>query len=138
MSYLTVQDVREYVEDRDLEDNPLGLDLTWTDEEILRAMKGAAREWNSIPPYILGVRSNELPEDTNLFLEATVEQLLKSRLSALRRQDLDYSAGGVGVNLVQKQIAHFEREIQERRGNWEPRCREMKVHANLAQAYGTF
>ena len=138
MSYLTVQDVRDYVEDRDLDDNPLGLDLTWGDEDILGAMRRAAREWNSIPPYVLGVRENSLPGDTNLLLEATVEQLLKSRLSALRRQDLDYSAGGVGVNLVQKQIAHFQQEIQERRMNWESRCREMKQHANLAQAYGTF
>jgi len=139
MSYLTVEDVQDFMMDRGVEDNDLELDLAFAPEEIQKAMNRAAREYNSIPPLgISSAHGNRLPDDTNIFLYATSEQLCRSLLHKLRRNDVDYTAGGVGVNLVAKRIQHLREQVQEERALWEPRAREFKIRMNLDQAFRTF
>ena len=139
MSYLTVRDVQDFMMDRGPEDNDLELDLAFSPEEIMQAMTRAAREYNSIPPLgISQVSGKRLPDDTNIFLHATAEQLCRSLLHKLRRNDIDYTAGGVGVNLVSKRIQHLREQIKEEREAWEPRAREIKIRMNLDMAFRTF
>ncbi len=135
---LTTEDVRMFLLDRDATDNDLELDLAFSDEEIKSAMERAARSYNGIPPYVHNVSPNALPGDTNLFLHAAAEQLLRSLLSKLRRNDVDYTAGGVGVNIVTKRIAHLEREIREHRELWQEEATSRKLYININLGYRTF
>jgi hypothetical protein len=61
-----------------------------------------------------------------------------SLLSKLRRNDIDYSAGGVGVNLVAKRIAHLQNEIKEHREAWKQEATSRKIALNLSFAYGQY
>lgn len=136
--YLQIQDVRDYVWDRSLDDNYLELDLTFSDDEILNAMKRAAREFNSIPPYVSKVEPARLPNDTNIFLDATVAQLYISRLNQLSRDDIDYTAGGVSTNLVQKQIEHMRLLGREHQARFKEAAANYKITRNLRDAFGSW
>lgn len=138
MSKLTTEDIRLFLLDRSVEDNDLELDVAFSDDEIRDAMKRAARAYNSLPPFVHNVTPNALPDDTNLFLYATAEQLMLSLISKLRRNDVDYTAGGVGTNLVAKRIAHLQNEIQEYRALWQKEATDTKLHMNINNCYRTF
>jgi hypothetical protein len=133
---LTIDDVRHFILDRSAEDNALDLDLAFSDDEVRDAFKRAAREYNSIPPFIGTVDPSDLPDDTNLFLDATVVQLYISRMSRLQRNDLDYSAGGVSVELEKRQIAHMKEMIPFHRDRFLEAAKAKKVFLNLRRAYG--
>jgi hypothetical protein len=133
---LTIQNVRDYILDRSVEDNALELDLAFSDAEVRDAFKRAAREYNSIPPFVGHADPEALPDDTNLFLDATVQQLYISRLSRLQRNDMDYTAGGVTVDLEKRQIAHLKEMVQFHRDRFRETARAVKVSINLRRAYG--
>ena len=135
MSYLTIADVRAYIWDRSAEDNQLELDLAFSDDEIRDAMRRAAREYSSIPPYVGGVDPTQLPADTNIFLDGTVQQLYISRISRLQRNDIDYSAGGVQVELDKKQIAYLKEMIPFHRDRFVEPARSRKLATNLRSAF---
>jgi uncharacterized protein YfaT (DUF1175 family) len=138
MSKLTTEDIRNFLLDRSVEDNDLELDVAFSDDEIRDAMKRAARAYNSIPPFVNVVTPNALPGDSNIFLHATAEQLMISLLSKLRRNDVDYTAGGVGTNLVAKRIAHLQNEIKEHREMWQKEATDTKLYMNINACYRTF
>jgi len=138
MSFITNEDVRLYILDRSIEDNDLDLDLSFSDQEIASAMQRASRAWNSIPPFVSQVIWPHLPADTNVFLDATAEQLYLSLISKLQRNDIDYTAGGVGTNIVSKRIEHLKWQIKECRERWMAVARDIKVTRNINQAYRTF
>ena len=133
---ITAIDVREYILDRSIADNALDLDLTFDDAEIISAMKRAAREFNSIPPFVSRVNPDQLPDDTNLFLDAIAVQLYISRLSKLQRSDIDYTAGGVTTNLVAKQLEHLQSGIKFHDERFRSAATALKIGINLQQAYG--
>lgn len=136
---ISVEDVRSYVLDHTVEDNDLVLDLAFSNEEIEDAMKRAARAYNSIPPLnIARVEWNNLPDDTNIFLDATVEQLYITLLAKLIRNDIDYTAGGVTTNLVAKRISHLREHIKEHRALWQQAAGDLKKTANISMAFRTF
>lgn len=136
--YVTVQMVRDYLLDRSIEDNELEMDLAYTDQEILQAMQRAAREFNVLPPLTLSVDYRQLPTDTNIFLQATAEQIFKSQIHKLRRNDFDYAAGGVASNLVQKRIQHYAEAVREERSLWQQSARNLKVIKNMNMAWGSY
>ena len=137
-SYVNVEEVRHYVMDRTVEDNDLDLDLSFTDEEITQAMERAARSFNSLPPLVMRVVWNRMPLDTNIFLNATAEHLYRAALGKLRRNDIDYNAGGVASNLAAKRISHFERMIAEYNKLWIEEAKSIKIAYNLQQAFRVY
>lgn len=137
-SFLNIEEVRHFVMDRTVEDNDLDLDLSFTDEEITQAMERAARSFNSMPPHIMRVEWNRLPLDTNIFLYATAEHLYRAALGKLRRNDIDYNAGGVATNLAAKRIGHFEKMISEYNQLWTSEAKSIKIAANLSRAFRVY
>lgn len=133
---LSIEDIRHAILDRSVEDNALELDLAFSDEEIRQAFKRAARDYNSIPPYVGQVDPADLPDDTNIFIDATVCQLYIARLSKLQRNDIDYNAGGVSVELEKRQIAHMREMIEFHRKRFMEAAQARKVSLNLRRAYG--
>jgi len=135
-SYITEEDVRNYILDRTLEDNELQLDLTFSPEDISNAMVRAARDYNSLPPFVGGVEASKLPNDTNMFLDGIAAQLYISRLSKLSRNDMDYTAGNVTTNIVQKQIGHLQNLIKMHRDFFREAALAQKVFINHSLAWG--
>lgn len=137
-NYITEEDVRNFVLDRNIEDNDLLLDLAFSPEEIEDAMKRAAREWNSIPPYVSTADPSKLDASMNLFLDAIAQQLYISELNKLMRNDIDYTAGGVGTNLEQKRISHLRELISFHGDRFRQAARDIKIALNLNQTYMHF
>lgn len=136
-SYLTVEDIRYAVMDRTPEDNELEFDLAFTDEEIALAMRHAAMDFNTIPP-IGGMMADPsmLPACYSTFLDGTIAKLYTTLLAKLRRNDMDYTAGGVSANIVQKRIQHFERARQEHNEAFRTSARDLKITYNLSRIGG--
>lgn len=134
--YITETDVRNFILDRTIADNELQLDLTYSPEEIADAMMRAARDYNSVPPFVDTVRVGALPGDTNLFLYGTAYHLFLSRISKLTRNDIDYTAGNVGVNPVAKQIAHLKDLAREMRQEFLVLATNIKMSINVCESFG--
>jgi hypothetical protein len=136
MSVITTDDVRSFIWDRTAADNEIEMDLAFSPEEILQAMKSAAREYNSIPPLIGGVDANCLPGDTNMFLDAIAMFLYISRMSRMQRNDIEYDAGGVNTALEKKQIIYMREMIPFHRDRFVSAAQTEKIHRNLRSAFG--
>jgi hypothetical protein len=131
---LTEQDVRNYLIDSTREDND-GLDLHFTTEQIVDAMRRAARAYNSIPPLILKVSGEKLPDDTNIFLDGTAVQLFISEMNNLTRQDIEYSAGGVQSPIARKRIEYLKALIDFHTKLFTEAAKSYKVAKNIERAY---
>lgn len=136
--YITAEDVRNFVLDRSAQDNPIQMDLVFSEAEIDDAMRRSAREFNSIRPYVITVYPDKLPGDTNIFLDAIAEQLYISRMSKLMRQDFDYEAGGVGVNQVKTEINHLVSLIKLHSERWRDAAQQIKITRNLSYAWAHY
>lgn len=134
--YLTEEDVRNFILDRTIMDNELQLDLTFSAEEIGDAMMRAAREFNSMAPYVMEVHPSALPGDSNLFLYGTAAQLYLSRISKLSRNDVDYAAGNITTNIVGKQIQHLKDLYKLNQEEFKLQGTQMKVAMNVRATFG--
>lgn len=132
---LTEQDIRDFILDRSVDDNA-GLDLSFSSADIAQAMKRAAREYNSIPPVFIQVDDKDhLPSETNMFLDATAEQLYISEKARLTRDDIDYSAGGVVTPIARQRIKHLDDLIKFHGERFQTAAKAQKLTANLRRAY---
>ena len=134
MSYLTEQDVRAFIVDRTIADND-GLGLAFKPEDIAEAMKRAAREYNSVPPLIGQVTGTTLPDDTNMFLDATAQQLYLAELANLTRKDIDYTAGGVQTPIERQRIEHLKKLIDLHGTRFTQAASTFKRTLNFRRAY---
>jgi len=136
-SYITVEEVRHYILDRSPDDNEIDFDLAFTDEEIGNAMKYAARDYASIPPMIGGAPDpNRLPGDYMLFLDGIIHHLYRMKVSQLSRNDIDYSAGGVGANIVAKRIERLSLLSDRHEERFRQQATDIKKTKNLRRAFG--
>lgn len=131
MSAITIEDVRNYIWDRSIEDNQLELDLAFSDAEIVDAMKRAAREYNSIPPLVGNADPACLDGTTNLFLDAIALHLYISRMSNMQRNDIDYTAGGVTVEMEKRQIDYMKEMIPFHRDRFLAAAEAQKNRINI-------
>ena len=134
--FITEADVRNFILDRTIEDNELQLDLTFSPEEIADAMMRAARDYNSLPPFVDSVTPPHLPGDTNLFLYGTAYHLFLSRIVKLTRNDIDYTAGNVATNAVAKQIAHLKELAVMMKQNFTDTATNIKMAINVSACWG--
>lgn len=135
--YIVEQDVRMYLLDRGAQDNLLDNDYTFATDEIIAAMNRAAREYNSMPPYVAQVVSaDRLPNDTNIFLDAIAEQLYIAKLANLARNDFDYDAGGMQVSPDAKRILAFKELIKFHNERWRQPALQLKSAININSFWG--
>lgn len=133
---LTIDDVRFYLADRTPADNPLLRDLAYSDKEIQFAMKSAARAFNSIPPIRLMAVWNQLPDDTNIFLNGITACLFRTAVARLSRNDIQYSAGNVTTQVRGLHIQHFSRLVEEYQKTFMEAAEAVKVQHNVSLGYG--
>ena len=137
MSYITEQDVRDFMMDRTAADHILLPDVAFTSEEIARAMKTAARRFNSIPPYVITVHADSLPDDTNIFFDGIAAALLDLKRINASLNDMDYSAGNVTTSVQGKLLRNLETLIPIYEKRFAEMATYQKMTANLYEAFGT-
>lgn len=129
--------VRHFIWDRTIEDNPLELDLEFSDQEIGHARQFAAMMFNSIPPFVVTIQANNIPTNWEYpFLLATVYHLLLAKLMQLSRKDLDYTAGNMTVDINKRRIDFLSKWAPAIKTEAMATIKEHKVAANLESAYG--
>jgi len=132
------EDVRLFVMDRAVEDNAIDLVANYfSDEEILAAMQRAAQAFNEITPYVYDIEvcDNKLPYKTYL-LNGIGYYLYLSKLQKLAKEDLDYNAGGMQVNLIGKRMKHFQTYLQLFKQDFMQGAQAEKVASNYQGAFG--
>lgn len=133
---LTEQDVRHYMMDRTAADHLVLPDIAFTPEDIAFAMKVTARKFNSIRPYVMNVNPNSLPDNTTLFLDGVAATLYEMKRGNASLNDMDYNAGGVSTSVQGNLLRNLDGLIRFHNERFINTATEMKISANLAQAYG--
>lgn len=135
-NYITTEDVRAYILDRSPEDNELLLDLEYSPDEISTAMRNTARKFNSMNPFSMFVEPDHLDGTSELFLHGIVYQLFLMTNHKLKRNDIDYTSGGVGTSLEQKKISHLDGLIAFHKEEFEREARAIKLLKNINDGFG--
>ena len=136
-SHICVQDVRDFLWDRTMDDNPLELDLRFSDQEIQNAMRFAAMRYNETSPYVHTVDPTHLPYGM-LFLVGTAYGLYLMELQKLSGQDVGYTAGSLTVDIYGKRIAHLKEFVKLFKEEFLSMTKERKCSINLEAAWGSY
>jgi hypothetical protein len=134
---IDVEDVRFFLFDRTLDDNPLALDLTFSDEEITTAMRFAAMRYNETTPYVETVNAAYLPAGM-LFLNGIAYGLYLSKLQQISRQDITYQSGNMTIDAVKPQIEHLTSFVKIFKEEFERMAKERKLTINIHAAFRAF
>ena len=130
--YLIPEDIRHFIWDRDLQDNPLEMDLTFSDEEIRRAMRFCAMSFNDLPPFVYRIEPDQLPA-SGIFIHGVIYHLYVAKLSMLMRHDVDYQGGNMTVKT--SQIDHLKDLLKLHKEEFEAGAKTLKVNANILQGF---
>lgn len=136
-SYTTAEDVRHFIFDRSVDDNPLEMDIFFSDDEIKKAMRFAAMSINSIPPRVFEVSPDRLPLHP-MSLHLTVYHLYLAKISMLSRNDIDYSVGEVNASEVKRQISNLKELMMLHKQEGEREAARIKAEKNINDAYQIF
>ena len=129
--------VRRFVLDRTVEDNAIDLELFFTEPEINFARKLAIGHYNETPPYVNRIDDSQLALPYPLaFLHGIAYHLYLGKLQKLQKEDLDYNAGGMQVDLIKRRIAHLAQNIPAFKQEFLTLISQQKVAANYKSAFG--
>lgn len=93
---ITVAEIRMHMRDQDPKLNTLLDEYEFTEAEIMHAIRKPIDLWNEALPPVSPFTPSNFPYRYN-WLEGTCAFLLKAAAHRLRRNILDYSAGGVSI-----------------------------------------
>jgi len=132
---LAFYEVRMALRDVSPELNFLIDELEYKDEELMWAMRRPIDYWNEIPPPV-GIFSPANFPYRYHWLEAVCGELMRMVAVWLRRNDLDYQAGGVSVADTKK-WPEYARMADQRINDWRQFVRAKKIEVNIQNAYGS-
>ena len=132
--------VRRFVLDRTVEDNAIDLEIFFSDEEIDFARELAVGHYNEIPPYVdkitlTATNKAGLPYPL-AFLSGISYYLYLGKLQKLQKEDLDYNAGGMQVDLIKRRINHLAGNISNFKQEFLQLVTQQKVASNYQDAFG--
>jgi hypothetical protein len=130
LGQIDVQDVREFIWDRTIADNPIDLDLVFSDDEITNAMRWAAMKYNETPPYVDKVNAAYLPYGM-LFLNGVAASLYLSKLLLDSRPDIEYQSGSMTIDVYKRKLDHLKNFAAVFKTDFETMIRERKVSINV-------
>jgi hypothetical protein len=133
---ITEQDVRMYLLDRTVDDHTTRPDVVFTPEQISFAMVTAARRYNSVRPYVDYVQPDNLPGDTNLFLDGIAGALFDMLRANTSLNDIDYVAGNVTANVNGNLLKNAEASAAFHNDRFMREASELKISRNLQHAFG--
>ena len=136
----SIADVRRFVLDRMIDDNEIDLELFFGDDEIITARRLAVAYYNEFPPYVDRIALSDCNQDCLpapiMFLNGIAYQLYLAKLQKLHKEDVDYQAGGMTVNIIKKRIAYITSTIKEFKTEFENLASSRKTHINYLSAFG--
>jgi hypothetical protein len=133
------EDIRHFIWDRTIADNPLDLDLEFSDEEIGWARRFAVKMFNAIPPHVVDITADQVPARWEYgFFLGTVYHLFLGKLMKLQRSDLDYSAGNMTVDLNKRRIEYLTKWAQAFKQEATENIKTLKLVTNLNQGFAAF
>lgn len=136
MRYLTIEKIRDEIQDRFPDDNTIEQDQFFSDEDILNAMERAAASYNSMSPIGVDVVSaSKLPAHSAVFIDAVVSHLYKTAVHKINRNLITWQTGDSTVDIDGARLKAFQnaRDILEK--EWRLAAKERKVEINRMQAY---
>ena len=125
-----------YLLDRTVDDHVTRPDVVFTPEQISFAMVTAARRYNSTRPYVDYVQPDNLPGDTNLFLDGIAGALFDMLRANAGLNDIDYAAGNMQANVNGNLLKNAEASAAFHNERFMREASELKISRNLQQAYG--
>lgn len=133
--HITVNFIREEIQDRFPGDNTIDCDIFFTDEDIEHAMEMAANRINAITPIgVVHLLPWCMPK-LSFIVDAVVASLYKSAIHKLNRNLMDWNTGETKVSLESVRKAAFEKAYAQLQQEWIPPCKEWKAEINRNQVY---
>lgn len=129
--------VRFFMFDRTAADNPLVMDLEFSDEEIGWAMKFAALRYNEMEPQVEIVDYGALPFGM-IFLTGTAAYLYLQKFQQLTRNNMEYTAGNMTVDINAKKIEAVKALYTLFKEEFEEKAASRKRTINIQSTYRTF
>lgn len=134
---LWVAHLRHFMMDRNLGDNDLLMDLQFSDDEIGFAMERMVDHYNGLPPRCENLSVQSLPRE--FFVYAGVGYHLHLALMMkLMRNDVDYNAGGIAVEVTKRRIDHLKTLLPLLKEEFTELACLRKRTINVEDAYGSF
>lgn len=130
----SVAEIRLHLRDSAPSESYLLEHLMFDDAEIALAIGRPVMYWNEIPPPIRTFTTKNFPFRYH-WLEGICANLFMMVAEQFRRNQLDYSAGGIQVNDQNKEAA-YERAGQARWQAYREWVRATKASINLESCYG--
>lgn len=137
-SYITIELVRDELQDRFPGDNTIDCDQFFSDEEILHAMDRAAARYNQMIPQVEFVSGRALPANTSIFLDAVLSSLYSAAIHKLSRNLMTWQAGDVHVDLEKTRLQAFQAAKGELDKQWRADAKERKAEINRNLAWGYY
>jgi hypothetical protein len=134
---IDVEDVRQFMFDRTIEDNPLELDLVFDDDEINQAFRFAAMRYNETTPYVDKVDAAHLPYGM-LFLNGIAYGLYLAKLQQLARQDIEYNSGNMTIDAFKRRLDHLQNFVKLFKESFEQMAKDRKISINIENAFRRF
>lgn len=131
---LCIDDVRHFMFDRSANDNPLDLDLAFTDEDIQYAFRFTAMRYNAIQPQVIRVHPDHLPFAETM-MSGVAYYLYNGKLLQLIRNDVDYSAGNMTIDINKRRIETLSKLAPMYKEQFEKQAKEEKVALNLNHGF---
>jgi hypothetical protein len=132
---ITVPEIRMAIRDTCPEVNFLIDKVEFEDHEVIWAIRQPVDQWNAVPPPVGTFTVADFPY-RYYWLRAAIAELLRMAAIWMRRNDLDYSAGGVQV-MDTKKWPDYLRLSDMLRKEWTDWMKQKKIEINLDGAYAT-
>jgi hypothetical protein len=132
---ITVPEIRLSIRDTCPEVNFLIDKVEFETHEIIWAIRQPVDQWNETPPPVAAYVVTDFPFRYH-WTRATVAELLRMAAIWMRRNDLDYSAGGVQV-MDTKKWPDYLRFSDMLRKEWTDWMKQKKIEINLSGAYAS-
>lgn len=131
--------VRAFIFDKSAMDNPLLMDLEFSDEELLQAQGIAVSAYNGIEPRVETFLPFSIPPQADhIMLNGIACYAQQAKLMNLMRNNLEYNAGNMEVDINAKRIAALTATAQMFKTEFFRTATDRKTTINVGAAYGNF
>jgi hypothetical protein len=101
-------------------------------------MRYAVLAYNETPPYVDTLTSPDAMPYGNMFLNGIAYYLYLGKLQSEARQDVQYTAGNLTVDLYQRRMDHLKNFVKLFKEEFDRMKAERKTAINVVGFYGSF
>lgn len=137
--YVTIEAIRNILQDRAPEDNSIENDLFFSDEEIVDAMKRTAAAYNAMAPIgVDTVNYRAMSAETSVFTDGVIAHLYKAAINKIARNLITWSTGSTNIDIYKTRLDAFKALHQMHEEAFKSAGKERKMEINRSLAYGYY